>query len=335
MGMLTVIKNTPKAIMKSGHAAMFALKKTKPQIMVGAGAVMALGGFVWAIINAKKIDATVAENEADIQEIESRIQTVKDGNTTDENGNELPSLKDLEKSLRNAKIKGIIKMCKLMGIPCLIFAGGLMLCVGGHIILLRRFSELSTAFATLQQTFDRYRQMNIAEHGEECDRRYRYGIVGEEKVEATITDENGKEKKVTCKVPVVDKDSAASMYTFEFSEHTSPKCPKDPTNMISFLRSQEKYWNVWMETTGKPVTLYMVLNDLDIFIDPDDPRKDYIMIAGWRPNGDGDNKIDFGIMRAINKPAIDMLENVCILNFNCDGNLYHSVRYLKNGMKVQ
>ena len=78
----------------------------------------------------------------------------------------------------------------------------------------------------------------------------------------------------------------------------------------------------------------MVLEDLGIELDPDDPMNDYILIAGWRPNGDGDNQIDFGIMRAINKRTLDMQENVVMLNFNCDGNLYHSSRYDKNGRKV-
>ena len=82
-----------------------------------------------------------------------------------------------------------------------------------------------------------------------------------------------------------------------------------------------------MKGNHRPVTLYMVLNDLGIEIDADDPRMDYIMIAGWRPNGDGDNNIDFGVMRAVNKPALDLLSNTVFLNFNCDGNLYHSPRY--------
>lgn len=91
---------------------------------------------------------------------------------------------------------------------------------------------------------------------------------------------------------------------------------------------------MWMGANGKPVTLSMVLDDLGIELDPNDPANDYILIAGWRPNGDGDNRIDFGIMRAINKPTLDMTENVVVLNFNCDGNIYHSTRYDKNGKKV-
>lgn len=329
MGMLTVIKNIPKIVTKTSGKALFALKKVKPQIFIGAGAAIAVTSFVWAIANARKIDATMAECEAKVDEIEAKKAEMTEKGASSE------EMKAVDKELKAAKARGIYKLLTLMGIPCVLFTGGIMIMIGGHMILLRRFGELSTAFATLKQSFDRYRAMNIAEHGEECDRRYRYGIIGETPVETLVTDENGNEKKVTCNVPIVDPEKAASMYTFEFSEHTSPKCPRDPVNMISFLRSQEKFWNVWMETHGKPVTLNMVLNDLGIYIDPDDPRNDYILIAGWRPNGDGDNRIDFGVMRSVNKPALDMLENVCFLNFNCDGNLYHSARYLKDGRRIE
>ena len=89
-----------------------------------------------------------------------------------------------------------------------------------------------------------------------------------------------------------------------------------------------------MEANGKPVTLYMVLEELGLELDPDDPKNDYIMISGWRPNGDGDNHIDFGVMRAINQPALRQEENVIFLNFNCDGNLYHSVRYDRDGRRI-
>jgi hypothetical protein len=132
----------------------------------------------------------------------------------------------------------------------------------------------------------------------------------------------------------VDGEGGLGLYTFEFSENFSRKCPKSPINTISFLQSQEKYWNMWMKTTGKPVTLNMVLDELGIEMDPDDPMNDYILIAGWRPNGDGDNRIDFGIMRAINQKAIGMEENVVMLNFNCDGNIYHSARYDRDGNKI-
>ena len=331
-GMLSIIRQVPKVLKHSKGAAMFALKKAKPQIFVGVGVAVVTGSFVWAIVNARKIDETIEESNKKVDDIEFRKaeaeKQLADGDKSME-----PILKSLNKELTKAKTESIWKMFVLMGLPCITFAGGVCLTVGGHIIMVRRFGEVSAAFATLQKTFERYRMMNIAEHGEECDRRYRYGIVGETEVETTVTDENGNEKTVKCKVPVTDGDGA-SLYSFEFSENFSRKCPKDPVSTISFLKSQEKYWNVWMQTTGKPVTLYMVLNDLGVELDPDDPMNDYIMIAGWRPNGEGDNYIDFGIMRAVNKPAIDMMENVVMLNFNCDGNLYHSARYLKNGKKV-
>ena len=334
MGMLSVITNLPKVIRHGGGKILYKLTKNKPQIMVGAGAVLAIGGFAWVIVNARKMNEVMDEGASKVEDIQAKIDEINNPENEQDEGEKKTSLTVLEKDLRKAKADNIIQMVILLGLPTITFAGGISLMVGGHLILFRRFGEVSAALATLQQTFERYRRMNIAEHGEECDRRYRYGIVGEAEAETTVTDAEGKEQTVKCKVPIVDPDMATSPYSFIFSEEFSRKCPRDPVSTISFLRSQEKYWNIWMQSTGKPVTLAMVLNDLGIELDPDDPEKDYILIAGWRPNGDGDNMIDFGIMRAVNKPAIDMQENVVMLNFNCDGNIYHSARYDRNGRKL-
>lgn len=334
MGMLSLVKSVPSAFAKAVGKTAFKLNKNKPQIMVIGGIAIATSAFVLAIVNATKMKDEMSVIESKKDDIQLR---------KDEAQNESNQLSEEEskaiitvcnKELRQTQKEAAWLIFKLIVVPSLMFIGGISLTVGGHLILLRRFGELSSSFAMLQQTFERYRQWNIAEHGEECDRRYRYGIVGETDAEVSITDENGKEKKVQCKVPVVDNDKAASMYRFVFSEEFSRRCPKDPVSTISFLRSQEKYWNMWMESTGQPVTLYMVLEELGIKLDPDDPMNDYIMIAGWRPNGEGDNHIDFGIMRAENRPAISMQENVVWLNFNCDGNLYHSTRYTKDGRRV-
>lgn len=333
MGMLSLMKNLPKVIKRGGGKMIFKLNKNKPQILVGTGVVVMVGGFVWAIINARKMDDVMAEGEEKVNELQMRIDEAVNPENNLEEKEMKTTLAVLQKDLRKAKTDNILKMIILMGLPCLTFAGGVCLTIGGHLILFQRFGELSTAFAALQQTFDRYRRNNILEHGKECDRRYMYGIVGETEVETTVTDEDGNEKTVQCKVPIVDPE-AGGLYTFIFSEEFSNKCPKDPVTTISFLRSQEKYWNMWMGATGKPVTLSMVLNDLGIELDPDDPAKDYIYIAGWRPNGEGDGHIDFGIMRAVNKPTLDMLENVVMLNFNCDGSIYHSTRFTKDGKKV-
>lgn len=314
-------------VVKAGGKLAFALKKAKPQIIFGVGVTVVVGSFVLAIVNARKINDEITRSEEKVNEIENDIHEAEE--SEDQN-----AIIALNKDLNKAKAETAWRMFVLIGVPSLTFVGGLCLTVFGHVLVIRRLGEVSATLAALQQTFDRYRQRNIEEHGAECDRRYLYGIVGEEKFTEKITDADGNEQEVNTILPVVDKNLAASMYTFEFSENTSFKCPKDPINTIAFLRSQEKYWNIWMETHGKPVTLYMILNDLGINLDPNDPRNDYILVAGWRPNGDGDCRIDFGVMRAVNKPAIDMLNNVIMLNFNCDGNIYHSTRYSKEGKKL-
>lgn len=333
MGMLTVIKNVPKAVVKTAGKTMWLLKKAKPQILVGGGIVVATGAFMLAIVNARKIDKTIEESNAKVDEIEQKKKDIENAANLDD-AEKKTQMKAVEKELNKARSEAAWKMFVLLGVPVLGFAGGIAMTIGGHKILLARFGQLSASFAALQESYQRYRQMNIQEHGEECDRRYRYGIVDTIEGKSTVTDETGKEKTVKTQLPVVDGDAATDIYCFEFSQRTSRKCPRDPVSIISFLRTQEKYWNTFMQGTGKPVTLSMVLQDLGIDLDPDDPKMDYILIAGWRPNGDGDGHIDFGIMRAVNKPALNLESDVVYLNFNCDGNIYHSARYDKTGKRV-
>lgn len=330
MGMLAALKVLPKAVIRMAGKTGFAIKKAKPQILVYGGIAVATTAFVWVICNARKMDQEMTAGSEKVDAAEQKVKDISEAvNLTDEEKKQ--KLKEAEKELNKAKAESIWKIFVLIGVPSLAFAGGIAMTVGGHMVLFRRFGQVSALLAATQESFERYRKLNIAEHGEECDRRYIYGIKDSQTVTEKITDENGKEKNVKSKIPVVSDDGRVGLYTFEFSENFSRKCPKDPICTISFLKSQEKYWNTWMQATGKPVTLSMVLDELGIELDPDDPANDYIQITGWRPNGDGDNYIDFGIMRAINKRAIGMEENVVMLEFNCDGNIYHSVRYTKDG----
>lgn len=334
MGLLSVVKGIPSGIVKQSGKLLTKLGKGKPQIMLAGGLVIAAGGFVLAIVNARKLDAEIEASNAKVDELTQKQNDIQqNANLSEEEQKQM--LKEVGKELNKARAEAAWKMFTLIGVPSLMFLGGSAIAVGGHVILVRRFGQLSAGFAALKESFDRYRAMNIAEHGSECDRRYIYGITGSVDGKETVVGPDGKEKTVKTKIPAVDTEGDwGSLYTFVFSEDFSRKCPKDPINSIAFLQAQQKYWNIWMQAKNKPVTLSMVLDDLGIELDPDDPMNDYVYIAGWRPNGDGDNYIDFGIMRACNKKTLNQEENIVMLNFNCDGNIFHSTRYDKNGKKV-
>lgn len=327
MGMLALAKAAkvlPKVLIRNGHKVGFLLKKAKPEILVFGGAATVTGAFIWVIFNARKLNQALDEGQQKVEMIESRRSKIDD--------NDKPSIHEWEKELNKAKAESIWQIFYLIGLPSICFIGGMVMICGGHLILVQRFGALSSAFAVLQQNFNRYRKMNIEEHGEECDRRYLYGTGQAATAVATITDENGKVQEVKSYIPA-SAESGTSMYSFIFSEETSKKWNRDPLMNISFLKSQEYYWNQYLGI-GKVVILREVLNDLGIELDPDDPRNDFVMIAGWRPNGEGDGSVDFGIMREINKPTLDLKDNYIVLDFNCDGNIYHSTRYTKDGKKV-
>lgn len=327
MGMLSVIKTIkllPKVIVRNSNKLIFLTKKASPQLLLVGGVVTATGAFAWAIYNARKLNSTLAETQEKVEMIEAKRAEIND--------NDKPSIIQWEKELNKAKAESIWKVFCLVGLPAICFTGGMIMVCGGHMILFRRFGALSSAFAALQSKFNKYRQLNIAEHGEACDQRYLYGVSEGGETIAKITDENGVVTETKAYIPP-NPNNGCGMYTFIFDESTSPVWNRDPIMNISFLKSQEGYWNAYLDT-GKVVTLKDVLDGLSIELDPDDPKNDFIYIAGWRPNGDGDCKINFGINSEVNKPTLDLRENYLILNFNCDGNIYHSTRYTKNGKKI-
>lgn len=328
MGLLSVIKAVkvlPKVIIKGGHRLGFVVKKASPQLLLVGGVLTASGAFVWAVINARKLNQALLETQEKVELIEARRADIPD--------EDKPSIREWEKELNKAKAQSIWRIFYLVGLPAICFAGGMVMICGGHMILFRRFGALSSAFAALQSKYDRYRQMNIAEHGEECDRRYLYGVTKEAESTAVITDEDGQKHEVKTYVRSIDPENGCGMYTFIFSEETSKLWNRDPIMNISFLKSQEGYWNNYLGT-GKVILLKDVLDGIGIEMDPDDPRNDFTFIAGWRPNGEGDCAVDFGIMREVNKATLDLRENYLVLNFNCDGNIYHSTRYTRDGKKI-
>ena len=329
MGMLSVVKAfkvLPKIMVKNGHKFMFAIKKASPELLVAGGLVASTVGFIWAIVNARKLDSTLQETQSKVELIEAKRNDIAD--------NDKPSIHEWEKELNKAKAESIWKVFYLMGLPAICFIGGIAMVGGGHLMLFRRFGAVSSAFAALQSKFTRYRQLNIAEHGEECDQRYMYGQnMGTETI-ARIMDEDGVVTETKAYLPPDSRfNDGCSMYSFVFSDQTSKCWNRDPLINISFLRSQEGYWKACLGA-GKVVTLKEVLDGIGIELDTDDPRNDFIYIAGWRPNGDGDGTIDFGIMREINKPALDLKDSNLFLDFNCDGNIYHSTRYTRDGKKI-
>jgi len=175
MGMLSVVKAfkvLPKIIVKNGHKFMFAVKKASPELLVAGGLVASTVGFIWAIVNARKLDSTLQETQSKVELIEAKRNDIAD--------NDKPSIHEWEKELNKAKAESIWKVFYLMGLPAICFVGGIAMVGGGHLMLFRRFGAVSSAFAALQSKFTKYRQLNIAEHGEECDQRYgcwysRYG----------------------------------------------------------------------------------------------------------------------------------------------------------------
>ena len=157
MNVLLALKNIPKVVMKAGGKLVTTLGANKPQILFWGGVGLTLTGFGYAVYNATKLHDHLAQKEAKVDEIENNKKDIEkkiqEGDLNEAESTAL--MTQCNKDLKKAKIDAIVDLCKLMGIPCVIFLGGMVLTIGGHKVLLRRFSAISAAFATLQSTFER------------------------------------------------------------------------------------------------------------------------------------------------------------------------------------
>ena len=106
MGMLSVIKAVPKVVVRNGHKLAFMTKKASPQILVVGGVVIAVGSFIWAICNARKLDSALEESQAKVEEIEARRPMIDD--------NDKPSIREWEKERNKAKAQGIFRVFYLV-----------------------------------------------------------------------------------------------------------------------------------------------------------------------------------------------------------------------------
>lgn len=95
----------------------------------------------------------------------------------------------------------------------------------------------------------------------------------------------------------------------------------DPEFMMIFLKNKEHFWNEWRMVSHKPVTLYAVLDDLQIDMQDSNlaPYLDEIRKSCWTANGQ--LPIAFGLYEPINQNAWDGASNLAVLEFNCDGEI--------------
>lgn len=286
------------------------LKKYSPEILMGVGIISIVSGTVMACRATLKVDDVLEEAEEKRDKIEEVYDQVNEGTlnvTYDE--------KTMQKDKAIVYVQTGVKLVELY-LPAVgfgVFGVGCIL--SSHNILQRRNVALMAAYEGLEKSFKYYRDRVVEEYGEDIDRDFASGI-RREKVTETVTDKNGKKKKVEKDKVTIDSNRY-SQYARFFDEYNPYWNKRSDYNLI-FLRSQQNYANDMLKSRGH-IFLNEVYDLLGI------PRSQAGALVGWVLNGDGDNYVDFGVYDINNEKARDFvngIEPAILLDFNVDGVIY-------------
>lgn len=281
------------------------VKKHAPEIFLVAGVISIGAGVILACKATLKAEEVIDRH----QEKKARA---KNAYEIQEKDNPYPE-KEYKRDLTVIYAQTGVDWLKLYGLSTVLIIGGVGCILNSHNIMRQRNAALTAAYNTLAAGFAAYRQRVVDEHGEDADYMYRHGL-RKEKVEEIEVDSEGKAKKVKTEKLVADPNGL-SIYA-RFFDESCKQWDKDPAYNLTFLKSQQDYFNNLLRIRG-----HVFLNEIYDALGID--RTGYGQTVGWVFGGDGDNMIDFGLYDDTQDPRrrafINGYENVILLDFNVDG----------------
>ena len=305
----------PVKVNTAFNKAKFRVKKHSPEILVVAGVTGIVASAIMACKATTKLSSVIEESKKDISTIRMAAEhpeqlNLKEGQTY--------TKKDRQKDLTIVYARTGLKLAKLYGPSVILGALSITCVVSSNNILRKRNAALAAAYATVDNGFKNYRKNVVERFGKELDKELKYGIKAKE-VEETVSDENGKEKKVKKTVNVVDIDGY-SQYARFFDDGCS-NWQKDAEHNLWYLRQQQNYANEKLRANG-----YLFLNDVYDMLGI--PRTKAGQIVGWlydEKDPNRDNYVDFGIYdinKEKNRDFVNGYERTILLDFNVDGPIY-------------
>ena len=295
---------------------VFSLKKHSPEILVVAGITGTVASAVMACKATTKIDTILDETERSVNTVHHYMKDpamIESGRYSEEDG---------KKDLAIIYTQTAVKMIKLYAPSVALGALSLTCILASNNILKKRNVALAAAYATIDKGFKEYRSRVVERFGETVDHEIRHNIKAQT-FEETVTDENGKTKKVKTKVDIAETPKTYSDYA-RFFDEASSYWEKDAEYNLMFLRAQQQYANDKLRANGR-LFLNEVYDMLDI------PRTKAGQVVGWiydDKNPTGDNYVDFGIYntnRAVTRDFVNGYERVILLDFNVDGNVWDNM----------
>ena len=317
-----------KKIQVLANSAKYTVKKYSPEILLGVGIVGIGVSTVLACKATLKVEGVLDIYEETMDKVDKALEQeqlrLEDA---EEFGGDIEVLytnEDAKKDRLTIKTQTAVQFVKLYG-PSVTLMGASIGCIlGAHRIMSKRQVALMAAYKVMEEAFANYRGRVITELGEAKDAHFMYGTTTVEEIE-TITDENGKKKKVKNEkeelVPGVKLSGFARIFEEEKPDQmgawvgSTQFSPVHDYN-LSFLASKEQYFNDKLVVKGL-VTVNEVYEELGF------PPTEAGMICGWRYKSDmGDGYISFRPRGIDGGWAMGTDGDPIILDFNIDGVIF-------------
>lgn len=326
VGITKIIAKAGKNLMKCKPVAkaMVKINKNKPEILAVGGSICIVAAFGWAIYEAVTVKDALSETSEKVQNItQSRDEALASEDISEEQKNDI--IETSKKDLNKARMEGVLTVGKKFVGPAVVLVTGMKLGRDGFKVLKARNLLLCGALKSKEDILRFYRENVRNDLGKEADLKYMRGVVGEQQIEETKVDENGKETKVLTTIPVVKPSE--NPWKFQFDEENFDSWQEDTDLNLFYLNCEQDWWNHNYQRT-ELVTMYEILKHMRFRFDKAKERMgkkkfkefmDFIRNNGWWAGSNGDGFIDFGIYRAANEGAIRRMSDVIFVEFNCDG----------------
>ena len=297
-------------ISTSFKRSRFAVEKHSPEILIVSG----IAGTITATVLACK--ATTKLNTI-LDESKESLSAIKKAAVNPELADRY-SLEDSKKDIAIIYVQTGAKLIKLYAPAFMIGVLSITSILASNNILKKRNVALAAAYATIDTSFKEYRNRVVERFGEEVENEIKYNLKSE-KIEETVVDENGKEKKVkkTVSVSSMDGENGYARYF----EKGCGGWERDRSYNMAFLSAQQHFANDKLRADGR-----LFLNEVYTMLGI--PWSKAGQIVGWKydPTSDvGDNFVDFGIREVYKEVAINgekKHEPTILLDFNVDGNIW-------------
>lgn len=299
---MNLIKYIPKGVTLRAGRALLHVQKNSPSLLFGAGVVGVVGTTVLASRATLKLEDVLEPASAQLDAAKAMF----------ESENPDYSAMDYRRDVTIIRSRTAISIAKLYAVPLALGVGSVACLAGSHFILSSRNMALTAAYATVSESFHKYRERVIDEFGTDKERELYHGV----EVEKT-KGINNKGKEVVRKRPHA---AGYSMYARLWNSQTTSDWNNNPDYNYMFLRAQEKEANRKLHTRG-----HVLLNDVYDMLGLDRTKEG--TIVGWALNN-GDEYISFGIFDGDDEVSPEVVsffigkEDGIWLDFNVDGNIY-------------